>query len=225
LFRLTSNFIFTVHRRLDRERKERERIEDEIREIDLAKSAKSARRGNGKVRSGNKKSGAIGKFIKQIDELGRNLDSVAFRLHAKTKGAREKATKRESKRGNKKRLIRMHPKVNKNAVKHVLVLHLRKKRKEHYDGMIQLRREAKERMEKIKNVNVEDMLLQIKGDKTLTGLYEEKMVNEQQRAVVYPVVKLFCTLKEDLIERLVVEAMVREAEMNRIAREEALKRF
>ena len=91
--------------------------------------------------------------------------------------------------------------------------------------MNELRKKAKERLQKVQEVDLNDMYLSIAEDLSVTDLYAKKMKNEEQRAVVYPVVQLFTTLKEDLLKTLVMEAIAKEAEMNREDREKALKNF
>ena len=226
MIRMFRKYEGRVHRRLDRERKERERVEDALREADLLKSAKQARSAKSRTRRTKKaKSNSIRIFLKEIDECGRQLDSVAFRLLDQTKQANKRVERGKSSRKGKGRCTAEYVKVKKVAVLHVLTQHLRKKRKEHYIGMIELRKKAKERLRKVKEVDLNDMYLSIAEDLSVTDLYAKKMKNEEQRAVVYPVVQLFTTLKEDLLKTLVMEAIAKEAEMNREDREKALKNF
>ena len=215
----------SVVQRLERERKERERLEDIAREENLIFQAKEARKASAvatKPKSGSK----IGRFLKDIEDTGRQLDSVAFRLHDKTKQARAKAELREKNRApavakSSQDFIR----VKKRAVVHVLLKHLRKKRKEHYDSMKRLRVDAEIRLIQAKFVNTADMSKSLRSNLTVNEIYEKKVVVLNKMKIFYPVVKLFTTLKSDLFHHLIVDAMKYEEEMNRKKSEKALKDF
>ncbi len=219
-----------VARRLEREAREREQQAHARRMADLESRAKLARSAEAvaKARRGRGSGGTtMSRYLKEIDELGRNLDSVAFRMQKNATKVRDRAAARTQRRGQEARRQGKDDfhRVSKAAALSVLRTYLRAKRGEHYRQVQRAKRAAKRRMERLHEMNVENARQMLKHDLSLEHIVAEKRVLEGVMTQWPPIVRVFTGFKEALLGHLIEEAIGVQADMARRAREKALEGF
>lgn len=167
------------------------------------------------------------RYLKEIDELGRNLDSVAFRMQKNATKVRNKAAARSQRRKQETRRQGKDDfhRVSKAAALSVLRTYLRAKRAEHYQQVQQAKQAAKKRLERLHEMDMENARQMLKHDLSLEQIVAEKRVLEGVMAQWPPIVRVFTGFKEALLGHLIADAIGAQAEMARRAREKALEGF
>ena len=221
----------SVLRRLTREQNERTKKEEESRYKDLVKRADAARNVEQVQRSRKQRHSrtVIGRYIKQIQEVGRQLDSVAFRISRSEKAARERIHARRQGESNLQASSRREDflRVSRAAALSVLRKYLRKKREEHFEALQAYEAEKHRRLANLNIITMENARQILKHDLSLDELRSKRLCQEMERNKFEfpPCVLAFTYFKRDLNEYIIERAIKVQANMNRKARKDALADF
>ena len=207
------------------------RLEEEATSADLKARAAEARNADHvtKSRQNQASKTAIGRSIAQIMEIGRQLDSVAFRMKETERKASLKMAQRRKAIHSQIKIHDRHDivRVSREAALFVLRKYLRQKRRQHFGRLLRFEKEKCERLERLGEISVHDARQILKRDLSMEVLSAEKRKEELRRSQSEfpPVVLAFSTFRHDLSAFLVQEAVQKQAEMNRAARMDALRTF
>jgi hypothetical protein len=230
MFRFFRKYEGAVLNRLNRERREKRRLEEASMAADLTARAAAARNADqlNARRHGNKPSKTeIGRSIAKIQEIGRQLDSVAFRMSESERKAKSKMAKRRKASPTRAKDHDEIRRASRPAVLSVLSAYLREKRREHFIRLKRHKEYKHERLEALGEISMQDARRILQKDLSMKALEAEKRETAEtlSRIELPPVVLAFTSFRHDLSRFLVEDAVKKQAKMNQEARENALQSF